>query len=418
MPRISAVEVVRFPATATPPVALVVVTTDTDLTGRCLVPGDGHDTDLISEAARHLCDPLVGADVDEVAGSLGPTYRRLVDDDQPRTGRGATRLATTGVVNALWDLAARRAGKPLWRLLADMDAAELVAACDFRSVTGALGPHEARELLERLGSSRTERVRHLAAVGYPACTGVPGAPGVTDDRLRSLCREAATDGWHAVRIGVGRGVGQNRRRLAIAREELGPDCTLLIEPDEPWDVREAITQATELARFGPLRLGAPTRPDDVPGHAAIRAAVGPMGVATGALCHDVAVFTQMLRAAAVDYGQLDVRRTGIVNEILPVLLTAAGFGVPVTYRGGGVGLTELALHMAIVDFVCVSGSLVGRSREHTNVAERHLDSPTLLDGTWYRLPVEPGYSARMRPGPFATHRFPDSTYRRRVSAQR
>jgi L-fuconate dehydratase len=409
MPRIRAVEVVD---------ALVVVKTDTDLTGHCFLPGGGRDTDPIGVAARHVSGPLVGADVDELAVSLGPTYRRLVTDNQPHTERSTTRLATAGVVNAIWDLVARRAGKPLWRLLADMDAAELVAACDFRFLADALSPHEARELLERLGPSRADRVRHLAGVGYPVYTSVPGSLGVTEDRLRTLCREAAADGWHTVRIEVGRNVGQNRRRLAIAREELGPDGTLLIDPDEPWDVLEAITQATELARFGPLRLGNPTRPDDVAGHAAIRAAVGPMGIATGGPCHDVGVFKQMLRAAAVDYFRLDVRRMGTVNEILPVLLAAAGSGVPVTYRGGGGGLTELAHHMAVLDFVCVSGSLIGRLLEHTPAPERHLDGPAVLDGAWYRLPVEPGYSARMRPGSLATHRHPDSTHRHRVPAQR
>jgi L-fuconate dehydratase len=432
MPRISAVEVVdvRFPTAATGPgsgttghdgtrsVAYVVVKTDTGLAGHCFMFTGGHGPELIGRAAGDLAEPLMGSDVDALAGSLGPTYRRLVGDNRPGTGRGATQLAAAGVVNALWDLVARRAGKPLWRLLAEMEPAELVAACDFRYLTDTLSPHEAREILERLAPSRAERVRHLAGTGYPAYTSVPGSLGRPDDRLRTLCREAATDGWHAIGIEVGRNVSESRRRLAVAREELGPDGTLVIGTDPPWDVPEAVTRVTELARFGPLRLATPTRPDDVAGHAAIRAAAAPMGVATGGLCHDVAVFTQMLRAGALDYCQLDMRRTGTVNEILPVLLTAARFGVPVNYRGGGVGLTELAHHMAVVDFVCVSGSLVGRLLEHTGVPQGPLNSPTVLDGAWYRLPVEPGYSARMRPGSAATHHHPDSTHRRRVPVQR
>ncbi|MCW1777490.1 hypothetical protein NB693_24590 [Pantoea ananatis] len=41
-------------------------------------------------------------------------------------------MAIGAVVNAAWDMAARRAGKPLWRFIAELSPEQLVAAIDFR----------------------------------------------------------------------------------------------------------------------------------------------------------------------------------------------------------------------------------------------------------------------------------------------
>ena len=432
MPRISAVEVVhvRFPTPDPEPgseatvqdgaqsAAYVVVMTDTGVSGHHVMFTGGPHTDLYIRAARHVAGPLVGRDVDELAGSLGPMYRWLVENNQWGSERGIGRLAAVGVLNAIWDLVARHAGKPLWSLVAQMEPADLVAACDFRDLSDVLSRHEAQEILERLAPSRAERISHLARVGYPAYISAPGGLGYNDDRLRRLCRDAAASGWRAIRIEVGRSVGETRRRLAIARKELGPDGTLLIDTRQIWGVLEAINQISELAQFGPLWIGTPTSPDDIAGHAEIRAAVAPLGVSTGGQCHDRVVFKQMLSAGALDFCQVDLRRLGSVNEIVPVLLMAARFGVPVTYRGGGVGLTELAQHMAVVDFVCASGSLVGRLLEHVDVPHGPIDSPTVVNEGWYQLPVEPGYSARMKPRSIATYRYPDGAHWRRALALR
>jgi L-fuconate dehydratase len=284
MARINTVEVVdvRFPPPAARPgceatggngaqsAAYVVVRSDAGVAGRSLVRTGGQSTELCVLAARDIAESLVGSDVDELAGSLGETYRRLVDDNDSGSERGVKRLAAAGVLNAIWDLVARHAGKPLWRLVVDMEPADLVAACDFRDLTDVLTPHEAQEMLERLAPSRAERISHLAGVGYPAYTSGPGSLDYTDDKLRRLCREAVANGWHAIMIEVGRNVGHSKRRLAIARDELGPDGTLLVQPHQMWGVPEAIARATELARFAPLRFGTPTSPDDIAGHAAIR----------------------------------------------------------------------------------------------------------------------------------------------------
>jgi L-fuconate dehydratase len=434
MPRISAVDVVdvRFPTSATLAgsdamhpdgdysAAYVVLHTDSELAGYGLTFTIGRGTDLCVLAARYLAAPLVGRDVDELAGALGPVHRQLVGDSQLRwlgPEKGVVHLAAAAVLNAVWDLVARRAGKPLWRLIADMSPADLVAACDFRYLSDVLSRDEAQTMLEHLAPTRADRIEELLRVGYPAYTSGPGWLGYSDERLRRLCREAVAEGWRAIKVKVGANIGDDKRRLAIAREELGPDGTLLMDANQVWDVPEAITWVGELAQFEPLWIEEPTSPDDIAGHAAIRAAVAPVRVATGEHAHNRVMFKQLLSGHAIDYCQVDSCRLASVNEIVPVMLMAAKFGVPVCPHAGGVGLCELVQHMSIVDFVCVSGRLDGRLLEYVDNLHEHFTSPVVIDGARYRAPTEPGYSARMHPESVATYRYPDGAYWRSVLAQ-
>lgn len=400
--------------------AYVVLSTDTDLTGHGLSFTIGRGTDLCVQAARQIAAPLVGRDVDELAGSLGGTYRQLTGDSQLRwlgPEKGVIHLAAAAVLNVVWDLVARRAGKPLWRFVADMAPAELVAACDWRYLSDALGPSEALDMLERLAPTRSHRIAQLSQGGYPAYTSGPGWLGYSDDKLRTLLREAVADGWSAVKIKVGADLGDDTRRLEIARQVLGPEYTLLIDANQMWDVPEAITWVNQLARFSPLWIEEPTSPDDIAGHAAIRSAVAPVRVATGEHAHNRIMFKQLLQAGALDYCQIDSCRLAGVNEILPVLLMAAKFGVPVCPHAGGVGLCEMVQHMSVVDYVCVSGTLDGRLLEYVDHLHEHFVSPAVVDRGRYRLPADPGYSARMLPESVATFRYPDGTYWRNAPAR-
>ncbi len=422
---VTSVEVVdvRFPTSATLDgsdamnpdgdysAAYVVLGTDVEgLAGYGLTFTIGRGNDLCVAAARQIGARVAGRDVDALVGDLGGLYREIMADSQMRwlgPEKGVVHLAAAGVLNAVWDLAARRAGKPLWRLVADMSPAELVASCDFRYLSDVLTPAEAVGMLERLAPTRKERIAELERVGYPAYTTSPGWLGYDDDKLRRLCRQAVADGWGHVKLKVGASLDDDVRRLAIARHELGDRVALMIDANQVWDVPEAIEWVGRLARFGPLWIEEPTSPDDVLGHAAIRAAVAPVGVATGEHAHNRVMFKQFLQAGAIDFCQIDACRLASVNEIVPVLLMAAKFGVPVCPHAGGVGLCELVQHMAVVDYVCVSGSLDGRVLEYVDHLHEHFTDPVRVEGGRYLLPGRPGYSARMHPESVNTYRYPD-----------
>jgi L-fuconate dehydratase len=428
VPKISAIDVfdLRFPTRtpmgsgagapgATRSVACVVLRTDTDLAGHGVTFITTRSVERCVGAARRVAASLVGRDVDDLAGEPGPTYRRLTAT--MASDGTVDRAAVAAVVNAFWDLMARRSGKPLWLLLSEMAPAALIAACDFRNLSDILTPDEAVDTLERLAASRAERIRHIRRVGYPAYTSDPGRLGHDNRTLRRLCRRAIAEGWDAIKVEVAGNEPGDTRRLAIARQELGRDGTLLLATHEKWETPQAIARITELSRFGPLRIDGLAGHDSVAGYATIRAVAAPAGVATGGHCDDPVVFKQMLRAGVLDYCQVDPCRLASVNETLPVLLMAAKFGVPVCHPTGN-GPGEHVQHLALVDFVCVSGSLVGRLLEYADDLHEHFDDPVVLHGSWYRPPVEPGYSARMHPESIAAYRYPDGTYWRRAAAQR
>jgi L-fuconate dehydratase len=151
----------------------------------------------------------------------------------------------------------------------------------------------------------------------------------------------------------------------------------------------------------------PTSPDDVLGHAAIRRAVAPIGVATGEHCANRVMFKQLLQAEAIDYMQIDACRVGGLNEVLAQLLLAAKFGVPVCPHAGGIGLCEYVQHISVIDYVCVSGSLDDRTTEFADHLHEHFVDPVRIRNGRYLVPEVPGYSAEMHESSLQRLSFPD-----------
>ncbi|WP_327632945.1 L-fuconate dehydratase [Kribbella sp. NBC_00482] len=428
MPRITSVEVVdvRFPTSLTQDgsdamnkdgdysAAYVVLHTDDPaLSGYGFTFTIGRGNDLCVAAATQRAASLAGRDVDELCEDLGGIYRELQSDSQLRwlgPDKGVVHLALAAVMNAVWDLAARRSGVPLWRLLSEMSPEQLVAAADLRYLSDVLTPDQAVALLARQETGRKQRIEEIESTGYPCYTTSAGWLGYSDAKLRRLCEEAVASGYKHVKLKVGADLADDIRRCGIAREVLGPDGHLMIDANQVWDVPEAIEWVKALARFAPLWIEEPTSPDDILGHAAIRKAVAPIGVATGEHGMNRVLFKQMFQAGAIDYCQLDAARLGSVNEVLAVYLLAACFDVPVCPHAGGVGLCELVQHLAIFDYVAVSGNLDGRVTEYVDHLHEHFVEPCVVRNGSYVLPVAPGYSAEMYTESVQTYRFPDGAY--------
>ena len=428
MPRITSVEVVdvRFPTSLTLDgsdamnkdgdysAAYVLLHTDApDLSGHGFTFTIGRGNDLCVAAAGQRAQPLVGRDVDELCGDLGGIYRELQSDSQLRwlgPDKGVVHLALAAVMNAVWDLAARRAGVPLWRLLSEMSPEELVEVADLRYLSDVLTPDQAITLLAGKETGRKQRTEQLEASGYPCYTTSAGWLGYSDAKLRRLCEEAVASGYKHVKLKVGADLEDDIRRCGIAREVLGPDGHLMIDANQVWDVPEAIEWVKALAEFDPLWIEEPTSPDDILGHAAIRKAVAPIGVATGEHGMNRVLFKQMFQAGAIDYCQLDAARLGSVNEVLAVYLLAAWFDVPVCPHAGGVGLCELVQHLAVFDYIAVSGSLERRVTEYVDHLHEHFVDPCVIRNGAYVLPTAPGYSAEMYRASLQTYQFPDGAY--------
>src|SRR6266511_1221120 len=390
---------------------LILRTSDTDLEGHGFCFTIGRGTEICVQAIRALAPVVVGQKAEDLFADMGGLWRRLVGDSQLRwlgPEKGVIHMATAAVVNAVWDLYAKTRGKPLWKLLADLDPEEIVALVDFRYLTDALTPDDALELLRARTEGRAEREADLAAVGYPAYDTSPGWLGYDDDKLRRRCREAVAAGFTHVKVKVGANLEDDLRRLRIAREVLGPYRGLMLDANQVWSVPEAIAWVRELAPFEPWWIEEPTSPDDILGHAAIARSVAPIRVVTGEHTHNRVMFKQLLQAGAVAVCQVDACRLAGVNEVVAVLLLAAKFGVPVCPHAGGVGLCELVVHLSAFDYVAVSGSLDGRMIEYVDHLHEHFVEPVRVVGGRYLLPRSPGYAAMTRRA-LDEHRYPDGS---------
>ena len=101
-------------------------------------------------AVQALAHHVVGRTLDEIIADMRGFYRDLTRDTQLRwlgPEKGILHMATGALVNAVWDLWARREKKPMWKLLADLTPEQIVAAIDFTYITDVLTPEEALELL-------------------------------------------------------------------------------------------------------------------------------------------------------------------------------------------------------------------------------------------------------------------------------
>lgn len=375
--------------------------------GFCFTIGRGNE--VMAAAIEALRPYLTGRPLPLTAADLGELYRDLTHDSQLRwlgPEKGVMHMAAGAVLNAAWDLAAKHAGRPVWQFLAGMTPEELVSLVDFRYLTDALTPEEALAILRAAEPGRAERAERLRAEGYPAYTTSPGWLGYSDDKLVRLAKEAVADGFTQIKLKVGGDVADDVRRLALARDAVGTDVRIAVDANQRWDVADAVEWMTALAPYDPHWIEEPTSPDDVLGHAAVRAGQ-PVKVATGEHVANRVVFKQLLQAGAVDFVQIDAARVAGVNENLAILLLAAKFGVPVCPHAGGVGLCELVQHLSMFDYVAVSGTWEDRVIEYVDHLHEHFVDPTVIESGRYTAPAAPGFSARMHPESIAAHRYPE-----------
>jgi len=387
----------------------VILETDGGLEGHGLTFTNGRGNEICVAAVRALAHHLTGRDLDGILGDLRGFYRELTVDKQLRwlgPEKGILHMATGAVINAVWDLWAKREGKPLWKLLVDLTPEQIVAAIDFSYITDVLTPEQALETLRLKAAGKAAREAEMRRDGYPAYTTSTGWLGYPDEKVRRLCKEALAQGWTAFKMKVGRSLEDNERRAALMREEIGPSRKLMMDANQCWDVDEAIRQMRRLARFDPWWIEEPTSPDDVLGHAAIAKAIAPIGVATGEVCHNRVMFKQLLQANAIRFLQVDSCRIGGVNEVLAVLLMAERFGVPVCPHAGGVGLCEYVQHLSIFDYVAVSGRLENRLCEYVDHLHEHFVDPCVVRDARYVAPTRPGYSITLKPESRDEYEFP------------
>jgi L-fuconate dehydratase len=395
--------------------AYVVLRTDSGdgLEGHGFTFTIGRGNDVQVAAIDALRPHVLGRSVDELCADPGSLSRDLIGDSQLRwlgPEKGVMHMAIGAVVNAVWDLAAKRAGQPLWQLLAHATPEWLVSQVDFRYIADVLTPEDALALLRTGRTGLAERETSLLERGYPGYTTSPGWLGYSDDKLSRLAKQAVADGFTQIKLKVGADLQDDIRRLRAARAAVGDGIRIAIDANQRWNVDEAIEWTNALAAFDPYWIEEPTSPDDILGHAAVRGAVAPVKVATGEHVQNRIVFKQLLQAGAIDVLQIDAARVGGVNENLAILLLAAKFGVPVCPHAGGVGLCELVQHLSMFDYLALSGTTENRVIEYVDHLHEHFTAPVVMRDGHYTTPLTTGFSATMREESIAEYRYPDGTF--------
>lgn len=378
--------------------AYCVLETNSDLRGYGLTFTLGRGTDLCVQALEYLSRFAVGRTLDSITHDFAAFSREVTGDTQFRwlgPEKGVVHLAAAALLNAVWDLWARAEKKPVWKLLADMPAEQIVSTIDFRYITDVLRPEEALELLSERERGKEARQAELERDGYPAYTTSVGWFGYSEERIRQLADEALAEGWTHFKLKVGGDPAEDLRRARLVREKIGPQNKLMMDANQKWDVEEAIRKTRALNEVGMWWMEEPTSPDDILGHARIRRESG-VRIATGEHCQNRVMFKQLMQAGAIDVCQIDSCRLAGVNENIAVILMAAKFGIPVCPHAGGVGLCELVQHLSAFDFLRASGTLENRVTEFVDHLHEHFVDPVRIRRGRYMLPQMPGYSSEIR----------------------
>ena len=375
-----------------------------------------------SASIQALAPAIVGRDLEGVLADMSGFWRELVHDSQLRwlgPEKGVMQMAVGAVVNAVWDLEARREGEPLWKLLADLSPEEVVDLVDFRYLTDALTGEDALEILTAAVDGREEREAELLEDGCPAYTTIPGwlgysdekmlRLGYSDEKMLRLAHEAVADGYPQIKLKVGADV--DIRRMALAREAVGPDVRIAVDANQRWDVADAIDWVRKLAPYDPWWVEEPTSPDDILGHTAIAAGIAPVKVATGEHVQNRIVFNQLLQAKGTTIVQIDATRVAGVNENIAILLLVAKFDVPVCPHAGGVGRCELAQHLSMFDHLAVSATKQDRVIEFVDHLHEHFADPAVVERGHFRTPRRPGTGAQVLPATLETFRYPGGAER-------
>ena len=389
--------------------AYVILGTDGAHEGHGLTFTIGRGNEVVCAAIKALRTRIVGLDLAWIAENPGRFWRHVTGDSQLRwigPDKGAMHLATGAVVNAVWDLLAKDAGKPVWQFVADMTPEQLVSIIDFRYLTDAITPDEALAIFRKAEAGKAERIATLKAEGYQCYTTSAGWLGYSNEKLTRLATEAVEAGLQPHQD---EGRPRPRRRYPPARNRplhhgAGPFPDDRRQPGLGSRPGHRLGQGAVAASI-PISSRSRPAPTTSPATAPSAQAIAPVKVATGEMCQNRILFKQFIKDGAIDIVQIDACRIGGLNEVLSVLLMAAKYDLPVWPHAGGVGLCEYVQHLSMIDYLVVSGTKTGRVIEYVDHLHEHFLDPCIIQNAAYMPPAMPGFSIQMKPDSIAAHEF-------------
>lgn len=369
----------------------------------------GAGTDWVSYGVRDLCQLIIGMRLEDFSSSPINLYRRLIDHHQLRwLHDGVFRMAAGAVLNAMWDLWAKATGKPLWKLLVDLEPGFVADCIDWRNISDALTRDEAVSILQARRQAVPDRETQMTMRGPKAyCTA--GWLGLSDEQILAAIRKLQGDGFDAFKLKVGRDSEKDVQRIRFMREAIGPECNLMVDANQYWGIDEAKRHVRQYGSFGLKWVEEPIARDDVLGYVELAREFSDesFGFACGEQAASPVIFKQLLKSKSIKYCQIDAVRVAGVNDVMAIILMAAKYGVPVCPHGGGIALCNMIQHYGMWDQVAVSGHSETQLIEYIDFLQEAVEHPVVIRDGCYEPPKALGWGLEFRPDFLERHRYPD-----------
>ena len=368
---------------------------DENLFGTGIVLTLGLGNQLVCQAIEFLGKELIGCDLEELMADFGAFSQKLAQHPQLRwlgPHKGVVHLALASLTNACFDAWAKSRGVPLWRLLLDLDARNVVDLLDLSYLDELLTRDDAEILLREHAISRGKREGILRS-GYPGYDTSVGWIQYEDSRVKELARRALDQGFHAFKLKVGSRDGQRDiRRAFMLRELAGTDALIMVDANQQWTLPGALEMCEKLRPMSPYFIEEPTHPDDISAHATLAQAIKPIPIALGEHVPNRILFKNFMQAGAVHIVQVDCTRVAGISEFLTVSLLARKLGLRVVPHVGDMG--QIHQHLVLFNHLAMGHEVV--FLECIPHLQPHFVNPARIENGVYVTPQMPGSSSELK----------------------
>jgi L-fuconate dehydratase len=362
-------------------------------TGFAFTLGQGNE--LVCQAAAFYAQQLKGKDIEELMSDFGTVFNQMANEQQFRwlgPHKGVVHLALASVTNACYDLWAKKRGVPLWNLLVNLDAEEILNTLDLSYLEDVLTRNEALQLLVEAENGKCDR-RAVIEKGYPGYDTSIGWFNYDDDKIRKNCRRALQNGFTAMKLKVGSADPQRDiRRANIVREETGDGVKIMLDVNQQWTLPQALSVCEELKQMNPYWIEEPTHPDDVFAHITLAEAIQPVKLALGEHVPNRIIFKNYLQAGCAGFVQVDAVRVGGVSEFITISLLCKKYGIPVVPHVGDMG--QLHQHLVLFNHIAMDHEAL--FLEHIPHLQQHFVHPAIIKGGVYHTPQVAGSTCELK----------------------
>tara|TARA_B100000029_G_scaffold387774_1_gene383817 strand:- start:302 stop:1618 length:1317 start_codon:yes stop_codon:yes gene_type:complete len=380
--------------------------------GKSIVFTCGLGNDWIAYGIKQLIKIVSNYSLDDFIKNPGILYKKLLDHHQLRwLGDGVFRMSIGGIINAYWDLWAQVEKKPIWQLLLDLDDETIINCIDWRYLKDSLNKEEALKILSRNKNIKNINQEKLSTNGINAYLTV-GWTNLDDEEIFNKINKYYDIGIRAFKIKVGSSLKDDLRRLELFRKKFGSDTLLMVDSNQIWGVNEAIEYMSKLAKYKIKWIEEPTARDDIIGHKTIAKNLEKyeIGVAAGEQVQSPTMFKQMLSNGSIQYCQIDATRMAGINEVLPIILLANKFNVPICPHGGGIGLCNMVLHFSIWDQILIAPNKNQLVEYLEFLQDEVFVKPIKLYRGKYKLPENSGWGIEITADFINNYAFPNGNF--------